>query len=92
MSTTHALELTGALACDPEPIDTSAHPLCFLFLVTGDEGVPQEVLCEDDAALAAAELHRGDRVELHCDLVRGLWRAVGLEVRQRALDRIPSLV
>lgn len=86
MATTSALELTGSLAHDPEPIDTAAQPLCFVFLVTGDEGVPQEVLCEGEAALEARELHRGDRVQLQCDLIRGLWRAVGVEVLERRED------
>ena len=79
-----ALQLTGMLAYGPERVDGGGNPLTFVFLATGDEGVPQEVLVEGEAALEAERLRKGDLVELDCDLVRGLWRAVGLKVAERA--------
>ncbi len=90
---THALELAGTLATEPEPITSAAQPLTFVFLETGDGGVPQEVLCDGEAAEAAAELHRGDRVVLGCEQERGLWRARLVKLVPRrglAIDEEPA--
>lgn len=85
MDSAHALELGGTLASEPEPIKDGQDFHCFVFLETGDGGTPQEVLCSGEAAAEAAKLHRGDRVHLGCDQVRGLWHASRVDRREPAL-------
>jgi hypothetical protein len=80
-SETHPLELNGKLLFEPEVVETTpGRERTFVFLDTGDEGsVPQEVLCEGQAGVAAAELSRGDRVTLRCAIDGPLWRCDEIE-------------